>query len=99
MRVYGQEAFFKCMKSRFGLDQFGQRSFQGVIRFLALCFLAYILTAISRPNQKDLPDWQELATQVRRELLPLACWVELERERELLMPFLKQELDNYASVT
>jgi hypothetical protein len=93
------EAFFKCMKSRFGLDQFGQRTLNGVICFLALCFLAYILTAISRPNLKEIPDWQELAAQVRRELLPWLCWIEVERERELLIPILKQELDNYASIT
>lgn len=92
------EAFFKCMKSRFGLDQFGQRSFFGVIRFLTLCFLAYILTAISRIDLKELPDWQELAAQVRRELLPLVCWFEIERERELLIPILQRQMDNYASI-
>ncbi len=83
------EAFFKCMKSRFGLDQFGQRSLGGVICFLALCFLAFMLTAISRVDLKKLPDWRELAAQVRRELLPLACWIEVERERELLKPILQ----------
>jgi hypothetical protein len=93
------EAFFKCMKSRFGLDQFGQRTLKGVIRFLALCFLAYILTAISRTNLKDIPDWQELAAQVRRELLTLVCWMEVERERELLLLILKRASDNYALIT
>jgi hypothetical protein len=52
------EAFFKVMKSRFGLDQFGQRMMQGVIRFLTLAFLAFMLTAVSRTTSMMgvLPD-------------------------------------------
>ena len=37
------EAFFKTMKSRFGLDQFGQRTAQGAMRFLLLGLLAFVL--------------------------------------------------------
>jgi hypothetical protein len=76
-----------------------KRTLRGVIRFFALCFLAYILTAISRTTLKDIPDWQELAAELRRELLTLVCWMEVERERELLLLILKRESDNYALIT
>jgi len=37
------EAFSKTMKSRFGLDQFGQRTIKSVMRFFLLAFIAYLL--------------------------------------------------------
>jgi hypothetical protein len=74
------------MKSRFGLDQFGQRTMQGVIRFLTLAFLAFMLTAISRTvlMMQVLPDWRFLALRLRRVLLPCLVALALELERALL---------------
>jgi Transposase DDE domain len=37
------EAFFKTMKSRFGLHQFGQRTIKGVLRFFLLVLIAFVL--------------------------------------------------------
>jgi hypothetical protein len=73
------EAFFKTMKSRFGLDQFGQRTLSGVIRFLLFGFLAYILTfwtTILEPD--ELPDWQALARTAREWLTTWVVRFELE---------------------
>jgi hypothetical protein len=80
------EAFFKVMKSRFGLDQFGQRTLHGAIRFLTLAFLAFMLTAVSRTTlmMGVLPDWRFLALALRRVLVPCLVALRLELERELL---------------
>jgi hypothetical protein len=80
------EAFFKVMKSRFGLDQFGQRTMRGAIRFLTLAFLAFMLTAVSRTALMMcvLPDWRFLALALRRVLVPWLVGLKLELERELL---------------
>ena len=80
------EAFFKVMKSRFGLDQFGQRTMRGAIRFLTLAILAFMLTAISRTAlmMGVLPDWRFLALALRRVLVPWLVGLKLELERELL---------------
>jgi hypothetical protein len=73
------EAFFKTMKSRFGLDQFGQRTLSGVIRFLQFGFLAFILTFWSTILETDqLPDWQTLARQAREWLTTWVVRFELE---------------------
>jgi hypothetical protein len=94
---WGIEAFFKCMKSRFGLDQFGQRTLLGVTRFILLCFLAYSLVACSREERDQLPDWQALAAQVRRELMPMLNWLEVQLELALLQPILARDMQDYAS--
>jgi hypothetical protein len=79
------EAFFKTMKSRFGLDQFGQRTLGGVVRFLLFGFLAYMLTFWSTILELDeLPDWQALARQAREWLTTWVVRFELEAALESL---------------
>ncbi len=73
------EAFFKTMKSRFGLDQFGQRTMIGMVRFLLFGFLAFILTFWSTILEpEELPDWQVLARQAREWLTTWVVRFELE---------------------
>jgi Transposase DDE domain len=94
---WGIEAFFQCMKSRFGLDQFGRRTLLGVTRFILMCFLAYCSVACSRNELAKLPDWQELAIQTRRELMPMLNWLEVQLELALLVPILARDVQDYAS--
>ena len=83
------EGFFKAMKGRFGLDQFGQRTLLGTIRFLLLAFLAFILTNISRVDKTMLPDWKSLALEIQKSLFALLEWGVLEREGFELEPYLR----------
>lgn len=64
------EAFFKAAKGRFGLDQFGQRTLRGAIRFIFLSLLAFILTHTVNdyPNSPTM-DWGALAFQAARSLV------------------------------
>jgi len=65
------EAFFKTAKSRFGLDQFGQRTPRGVLRFLVLGLFSYLLawwTALGL-GEGDEPDWGPVAREARDGLL------------------------------
>jgi hypothetical protein len=59
------EAWFKTMKSWFGLDQFGQRTLKGVLRFFLLAFIAYLLVFWSwetpAASETERPDWIDLA--------------------------------------
>ena len=96
---YGQEGFLKVMKSRFGLDQFGQRTLLGTIRFLLLSFLAFMLTSISRVDRSVLPDWQALSLELRRSLFAVLEWAVLEREVFELEPYLQAAMQDYASGT
>lgn len=67
------EAFFKTMKSRFGLDQFGQRTLRGVLRFLLLALIAFVLVSwFAFPFSDELPDWIALSQTAR---LWLVTWV------------------------
>ncbi len=93
------EGFFKVMKSRFGLDQFGQRTLLGTIRFLLLSFLAFMLTSISRVDRSILPDWQALALELRRSLFARLEWAVVEREMFELEPYLQATMQDYASGT
>ena len=93
------EAFFKAMKGRFGLDQFGQQTLLGTIRFLLLAFLAFILTNISRIDKTLLPDWRLLALETQKSLFVVLQWGVLERERFELEPYLRKALQDYASGT
>lgn len=65
------EAFFKTMKSRFGLDQFGQRTPRGAYRFLVLGLFAYLLTwwTAVPAGQFEEPDWGPVAHETRDDLL------------------------------
>jgi hypothetical protein len=92
------EAFFKCMKGRFGLDQFGQRTLLGATRFITLCFLAFVLVACSRVDVKIMPDWGALAKALQLELLPLLCYMVAVRDLERASVALaRREMHNDAS--
>ena len=93
------EAFFKAMKARFGVDQFGQQTLLGTIRFLLLAFLAFVLTNISRVDKTILPDWKSLALETQKSLFAVLEWGVLERERFELEPYLRLALQDYASGT
>lgn len=68
-RRWAIETFFKTAKSRFGLDQFGQRSLRGVIRFLFLSLLAWILSFLVSEQSEQQEDWGDRAVRVTRVLL------------------------------
>ena len=63
------ESFFKTAKGRFGLDQFGQRTLRGVIRFLFLSLLAWILSFLSSEQSERVEDWGHRAVLAARVLL------------------------------
>ena len=91
------EAFFKTMKSRFGLDQFGQRTARGALRFLVLALVAYLLawwTALALGDSQE-PDWGEAARTARdgmvTRLMLAEARAEVERLEKLL---LDQESEN-----
>lgn len=66
------EAFFKTMKSRFGLDQFGQRTALGAVRFLLLALLAFVLTywTALENSVNAMLDWGRAARVARDDLVP-----------------------------
>jgi Transposase DDE domain len=85
------EAFFKTMKSRFGLDQFGQRTKLGVLRFLLIAFIAYLLvfwTGFALENL-EIPDWIELAVQAQLLLVTWVVVFELARKQATLTEVLE----------
>jgi Flp pilus assembly protein TadB len=83
---YGQEAFFKTMKSRFGLHQFGQRTLRGVLRFFLLALIAFVLVfwLVFPLVQGEIPDWIELARAAQLWLLTWVVQFELDRQQERL---------------
>lgn len=91
------EAFFKTMESRFGLDQFGQRTARGAYRFLVLALLAFVLawwTALSL-GDSEKPDWGEAARAARDGLVTRLLLAEARAEVERLEKLtLEQESDN-----
>jgi Transposase DDE domain len=85
------EAFFKTMKSRFGLDQFGQQTRLGVLRFLLIAFIAYLLafwTSFSLEGF-EIPDWIALAAQAQLLLVTWVVVFELERKQVMVAEVLK----------
>jgi Transposase DDE domain len=67
------EAFFKTMKSRFGLNQFGQRTVLGVYRFLTLAFMAFLLAfwvTLDKPCLLESLDWAVVAGEARDAIMP-----------------------------
>ena len=61
------------MKSRFGLDQFGQRTALGAMRFLLLALLAFVLaywTALESALDLIELDWGRAARAARDDLVP-----------------------------
>ena len=79
------EAFFKTMKSRFGLNQFGQRTIKGVLRFFLLAFIAYLLVFWSwnrkAGNEFEIPDWIELAREAQVWLVTWVVQFELDQRQ------------------
>ncbi|NJK46561.1 MAG: transposase [Pleurocapsa sp. SU_196_0] len=92
-RRWRVEAFFKTMKSRFGLDQFGQRTLKGVLRFFLLAFIAYLLVFWSWEtrdmNESELPDWIDLARAAQVWLVTWVVQVELDRRQARVDEVLK----------
>jgi hypothetical protein len=92
-RRWQVEAFFKTMKSRFGLDQFGQRTLKGVLRFLLLAFIAYLLVFWSWGTRvgsdAELPDWILLARAAQVWLVTWVVQVELDRQQARVDAVLK----------
>ena len=84
------EGFFKTIKGRFGLARFGQQTLTGVLRFLVLSLLAFILAQwqLWAAPDGEWPHWQELAVEVRRQLVPEVMQAELLAELERLQPYL-----------
>ena len=85
------EAFFKTLKSRFGFDQFGQRSARGVFRFLVLALLAFVLAfwmALALDPELEALDWGVAARAARDDLVPEVvagrAWLELRRVKPIL---------------
>ena len=77
------------MKSRFGLDQFGQRTALGAMRFLLLALLALVLaywTALESAVDLIELDWGRAA---RDDLVPEGVARGALRELERLKPILE----------
>jgi Transposase DDE domain len=86
------EAFFKTMKFRFGLDQFGQRTTRGAFRFIVLGLLAFMLAfweALEAVADWAVLDWGLAARGAADELVPEIQALEAQRTLERLRPILK----------
>ena len=89
---YGQEAFFKTMKFRFGLDQFGQRTTRGAWRFIVLGLLAFMLAfwaALETVADWALLDWGLVAQDAADEFVPEIQALEARRTLDRLRPILE----------
>jgi hypothetical protein len=84
------EGFFKVAKYVFSLSRFGQRTARGAYRYLVLSLLAFVLAHWQGlvTGQTVLPEWRELAREVRRVLLPEVVLAELATELDRLKPYL-----------
>jgi len=84
------EQFCKLVKQRFSLHQFGQRTALGVSRFIFLSLLAYLFTHLHalQTHKTTLPDWRDLAHQIRRTLIPEVCLIPILAEQARLKPHL-----------
>lgn len=91
------EALFKTLKSRFALGKFGQKTKQGVLRFLCLSFACFLLCHLEFISQQESgsaiaePDWGELAKRVRYKLFGWVRLIELEHERLEILAVLDEE--------
>ena len=86
------EAFFKTLKFRFGLDQFGQRTVRGAFRFIILGLLAFTLAfweALETVVDWALLDWGLVARGAADELVPEIQALEAQRTLDRLRPILE----------
>jgi hypothetical protein len=86
------EGFFKTLKSRFGWDQFGQRSARGAWRFITLGLLAFTLSfwvALTTVEDWDVLDWGVAARLAADDLVPEVQALEARRTLERLTPILE----------
>jgi hypothetical protein len=87
------EGLFKTLKSTFALSRFGQGSKLGVLRWLLLSLLAFVLAFAAHLtwNRSVPPQWTQSAQQALQVLLPnlvvMALLAELENHRPLLARF------------
>ena len=79
------------MKSRFGLDQFGQRTALGAVRFLLLALLAFVLTywTALENSVNAMLDWGRAARVARDDLVPEVVARGALRELRRLKPILE----------
>ena len=80
------------MKSRFGLDQFGQRTALGAMRFLLLALLAFVLaywTALESALDLIELDWGQAARLARDDLVPEVLARDALRELRRVKPILE----------
>ena len=80
------------MKSRFGLDQFGQRTALGAMRFLLLALLAFVLaywTALESALDLIELDWGRAARLARDDLVPEVLARDALRELRRVKPILE----------
>jgi Transposase DDE domain len=86
------EAFFKTLKFRFGLDQFGQRTVRGAFRFIILGLLAFALAfweALETVADWALLDWGLVACVAADELVPEIQALAAQRTLDRLRPILE----------
>jgi hypothetical protein len=87
------EGLFKTLKLTFALARFGQGTKLGVLRWLILSLLAFVLAFAAHLsyNRGALPQWTQAAQEALLVLLPtlvvIALLAELEKRRALLDRF------------
>lgn len=91
------EALFKTLKSRFALGKFGQKTKQGVLRFLCLSFACFLLCHLEFITEQESgsamaePDWGNLAKRVRHKLFGWVRLIEIDYERLEILAVLDEE--------
>lgn len=91
------EALFKTLKSRFALGKFGQKTKQGVLRFLCLCFASFLLChlefldEIASGSEISEPDWGKLAQRIKHRLFGWVRLIEIEAERREILAVLDDD--------
>lgn len=79
------EGVFKVLKHRFGLHRFGQKSKLGVLRYLLLSLVAYVLSHLQlEVKRKGFADWGKLSRQAALLFLKLELDQELLRLKAVL---------------
>ncbi|WP_159066019.1 transposase [Deinococcus ficus] len=91
------EAFFKTLRSRFGLHRSGQYTKRGMLRYCCLCFLTYVLChlhTLEEPStaSNGWPDWRAVAQQVGRKYCSLVRLSELRKESSAIEAVLNSVL-------